>query len=117
VFHWDDFLNLAIELASRADDEAALRSAISRSYYAAFHTGREFVLRTGIAVDRSGIAHRQVQEMIAARDDRAGQDLLRLHRLRKQADYDDNLPTGVVQGAAFAVALAAATIERIRALS
>ena len=40
MFDGRNFLNLAGELASRADDEASLRTAISRAYYAAFWVAR-----------------------------------------------------------------------------
>lgn len=36
-FEWLNFLDLAQMLSQSQDDEAALRSAISRAYYAAYH--------------------------------------------------------------------------------
>ena len=36
MFDWTAYLDLARELAKQTDNEAALRSAISRAYYAAF---------------------------------------------------------------------------------
>lgn len=34
MFEWDQFLDLARQLGKQTDSEAALRSAISRAYYA-----------------------------------------------------------------------------------
>ncbi len=40
MFEWEQYLRLARELAKRTNDEAALRSAISRAYYAVYGTAR-----------------------------------------------------------------------------
>jgi uncharacterized protein (UPF0332 family) len=116
VFRWEDFLDLAEELASRSGDESALRTAISRAYYAAFHAGREYLAYVAISIDRTGNAHQQVRSELGARDDPIGQDLLRLHRLRKEADYDDFM-ADVEEQAVVAASVARSTIERIRMLS
>lgn len=46
-FHWSDYLELAEELQSKAVTsiihEAYLRTAISRAYYAAFITARNYL--------------------------------------------------------------------------
>lgn len=39
-FDWSQYLTLAEELALRTTEEAAMRSAISRAYYAAFNLAR-----------------------------------------------------------------------------
>jgi hypothetical protein len=41
MFNWDDYRTLAKNLAA-SDDDASLRSSISRSYYAAFHAAEDF---------------------------------------------------------------------------
>jgi hypothetical protein len=43
-FCWRNYLNLAKELAKTTDDEAYLRSSISRAYYAAFCNARNFMI-------------------------------------------------------------------------
>lgn len=43
TFHWSEYLDLARELAQQPTDEAKLRSAISRAYYAAFIKSRNFL--------------------------------------------------------------------------
>ena len=51
AFDWEDYLSLAKELASRAD-EAALRSAASRAYYAVFCKARNNLRREGATIPR-----------------------------------------------------------------
>jgi uncharacterized protein (UPF0332 family) len=117
VFRWEDFLDLAHELASRPGEEGALRTAISRAYYAAFHTGRSHLAQAGVGIDRTGRAHQRVRDELGARDLLLEQFLFRLHDWRKQADYDDECTFDLEETAADAVALAQVTIERIRSLS
>ena len=42
MFEWAAYHTLARELATRSGDEAALRTAVSRAYYAAFCRARNF---------------------------------------------------------------------------
>ncbi len=42
-FDWAEFLDLGEELVRRRGDAAAERTAISRSYYAAFHWASRYV--------------------------------------------------------------------------
>lgn len=48
MFRWLDFLTLGERLSLTADDEAALRTAISRAYYAAYHEAAAFVRSEGL---------------------------------------------------------------------
>jgi uncharacterized protein (UPF0332 family) len=41
AFGWEDYLSLAEDLIDDVDDEAALRSAVSRAYYAALHLTKD----------------------------------------------------------------------------
>ncbi len=99
MFAWGDYLTLAQFLEQHASQtgtqEAALRSSISRAYYAAYglmrrwasqHPGAPFV------PTRTGSDHSQLREWLR----RSGftveaQELERLHKRRKQCDYDDVL--------------------------
>jgi muconolactone delta-isomerase len=117
VFDWIKFLDLAEDLATRADDEAASRSAISRAYYAAFHIGRDHLARSGIPPDRGRNAHHQVQAALRAVNQGIAEDLALLHFWRKQADYDDLSLLDVEEQARIAVVLARSTIDTIRALT
>lgn len=97
----NDLLKLAKELLSRAQTEIELRNVISRAYYAAYHTARNFhdVLpkpgklppnKTGIHEE---LAHRLCWPTLAESDPRyersrqIGRQLRWLHSERVQADY------------------------------
>jgi uncharacterized protein (UPF0332 family) len=87
----EDFLDLASELAV-ADSEAAWRTAISRSYYAAFHVARDFLNNLGFDVPHSERAHVFIRSRLDASGqidiEQAAEDLRELRRYRNQADYD-----------------------------
>jgi len=116
VFDWYGFLALADELAARAGDEAAARTAISRAYYAAFHAGRAYLDRINIPPELSGRAHRQLRQVLESRDPAISETLARLHDWRKEADYDDSCSFNVERQATIAIGWARATIEKIEAI-
>jgi uncharacterized protein (UPF0332 family) len=96
VFDWAEYLTLAEELAMRHDDEAALRSAVSRAYYAAFCQARNRLRQEGVDIPKTGAAHRVVwstyrgaTEALRRQIGNAGD---RLRRSRNKADYDDEVP-------------------------
>jgi uncharacterized protein (UPF0332 family) len=103
-FNWSDFLTLAVSLqtapALPGPEEAALRTAISRAYYAAFRSALDLAeSREGYQPRHSGEDHRGVIAHYSGRADRAhqkiGTTLDRLRANRRKADYDDtigNLP-------------------------
>lgn len=91
-FAWNDYLALAKSLASAGADEASLRTAVSRAYYAAFHEARRYVAAAKPDVDlpRDGRQHDIVwrtlseglrQEMAASTHGR------KLRQKRTKADY------------------------------
>ncbi len=53
MFVWTDYLVLAERLAARDADEAALRTAISRAYYAAYHRASTYVRANILVPPRS----------------------------------------------------------------
>ncbi len=55
-FAWEDFLTLAEDLQNSRIDEAALRAAVSRAYYAAFNLSLSFLEHRQIAV--TGMANK-----------------------------------------------------------
>ena len=97
AFDWSQYLALAEDLAVQPDNEAALRSAVSRAYYAAFCLAREHLLNTnklfGSRSRRPRLSHRTVwltyQRDV---DRRIGMDGNRLRDLRNLADYEDVVP-------------------------
>jgi uncharacterized protein (UPF0332 family) len=117
MFEWEDFLDLAESLASEPNNEAAARSAISRAYYATFHSGRDYLVCAGSPTDRGRNAHLQVQEELRQKSESVAQVVKRLHVWRKYADYDDLSIPDMARQAAVAVALARETIDTIKAIS
>ena len=79
-----DFLRVANELASEGHDEAFLRTAVGRAYYAVFLQAREFL---GLRGQRRHI-HNTVISRLKRTDFAAGTQLDKLETLRGQADYE-----------------------------
>jgi uncharacterized protein (UPF0332 family) len=96
AFDGSQFLDDANELVHSVGDEASERSAISRAYYASFHWARNYSRRKGLTVSQSSSAHRDVRTLLGLASRGIGQDLRRLHMMRKQADYDIPFPAGNV---------------------
>ena len=109
-FDWSEYLNLANELANQAtvpaNQEAKLRAAISRSYYAAFINARNYLRdKEGILIPKTGDAHGYVSQQFELNIDPVrrtlGENLVRLRIYRRQADYVDIFPglVGITQTA------------------
>src|SRR5581483_8948418 len=79
-------------LAASASDEAALRSAVSRAYYAAFGMASIRMRIDGKHVPAGGDAHQVLWNYFESSSDRfrrkIGADGRRLRWRRNQADYD-----------------------------
>ena len=121
-FDGSEFFDLAQELAGKkksiSTEEARLRSAISRSYYAAFLEARRFLRnKRGRRVPLSSLAHQDVQDEFLNDPDplyqQVGSDLGRLHTLRKQADYGDGF-TGLSAFTNMALQLAKSIISTVK---
>ncbi|WP_250125350.1 hypothetical protein [Chroococcidiopsis sp. CCMEE 29] len=100
-FDWSEYLNVAKELAGTAttpaNQEAKLRAAISRAYYAAFIKARNHLRdREGLLIPTTGDAHSYVSNRFELSLDpirqSIGEKLQRLRRFRRQADYVDIFP-------------------------
>src|SRR5688572_2730831 len=90
-----DFLKLATELET-ATDEARLRTAVSRAYYASLHQATALVIRFGVQLPRGVNKHAKIPipfqnsgDLTAAS---AGQLLDNLRGERNHADYDVDKP-------------------------
>ena len=99
-FDWADFLTLADALVCDPDspgpEEASLRTAISRAYYAAFRVALNFGRDKGeFTPTQTGQDHRLVRDHFRSSSQRIrrkiGLDLGRLYDNRRNADYDDVL--------------------------
>jgi uncharacterized protein (UPF0332 family) len=112
-----DFLTIATALATNVGDEAAERTAVSRAYYAAFHEARNYCNRTDTSISNRPSAHAEVRRQLS-QTGRIGQDLGRLQRLRKNADYDIPFPTpNLSEEVQTALALARRILADLDALS
>ncbi len=118
MFDWADYLTLAQELVTRRDDEAALRSAVSRAYYAAFCQARNLLSRDGVNTDdmRSHVAlwtryrvHSDPSYQLIGRQG----DYIRRHR--SEADYRDEFQE-LAPAAQETVLIAARLLESLRNL-
>lgn len=95
MFEWASYHTLARELAARSNDEAALRTAVSRAYYAAFCRARNFLRREGVDTDDMR-SHRALWSRYVVHSDPSYQaigdlgDYIRRHRIL--ADYGDEFP-------------------------
>lgn len=94
-FAWRNYLPLAAELAGRAGDEAAARTAIGRAYYAVLGEAAALLRTEGIAVSPLRI-HTDVWRIYKRSIDPSRQliaaHLNRLRRPRNAADYDVVFP-------------------------
>ena len=94
-FDWHEFYNLADEL-SQKDDEASIRSAISRYYYSAFCSARYYLVEIKGEVEflqRKGIHKKVYTHLKDSNDDNEaelGELLEILFEKRNNADYDWN---------------------------
>ena len=101
-FNWSEYLNIARELAGQAtassSDEAKKRCAISRAYYAAFCSARNYLrdkdndLNIPVGGDVHGYVRRQFKTSKDKVRREVGEDLARLAIKRKNADYEDIVP-------------------------
>lgn len=105
TFEWADYLALAKTLKTNAKDqnflrEAQLRSAISRAYYSAFNTAKDYLISLGIRFNGSAEVHRDVQNKFEnlSQSERDGTKRLNLVEIsnalgvlrssRNKADYE-----------------------------
>jgi hypothetical protein len=86
-----DFIQLAHELYRRFNNEAAFRSAISRSYYGLYNLMNRFLVSNNIALPSTGKAHDLTYKYLHNCEDLDVQKLAKvlddLHDDRNKADY------------------------------
>lgn len=92
-FDREEFLELAEDLVQRRGHAGAERSAISRSYYAAFHKASEYFSRQGERLTFTGEDHTLVwdwfvRSTVDQRSQWIGNVGFRLKQARRNADYD-----------------------------
>ncbi|MHA1797815.1 MAG: HEPN domain-containing protein, partial [Candidatus Helarchaeota archaeon] len=77
-------------LNEESSNEAELRTAISRTYFAAFLYIREWLKNQGLRIPRSAEAHLKVEEYIGTFTNRSIRDFFSSlrRRYRNKADYE-----------------------------
>lgn len=119
VFDWEEYLNLAKDLVARniaqSQEDAILRSAISRAYYAAFHKAKALAPSSHF-ISRGFSSHREVIDFLQRSQNvverQLGVDLDRLRRNRVKADYEDQI-NGLLSLTQFSLNLAQTLISHI----
>lgn len=123
-FDWSEYLNLAQELAGQATmpttQEAKLRSAISRAYYAAFCKARNHLRdKERLPIPHGVEAHTFVRNQFKKSPDRSrkqiGHNLHRLRIDRNKVDYRDSI-TGLSSMANIDLKLAERVISALSSL-
>lgn len=95
-----EFIRVAVDLRTTST-EAADRTRIGRSYYAAFLETREFAQDyLGLAPNRTTATHGAVSTAIAAVKPELAVNLATLRKLRNDADYETTLVRSEVEAAA-----------------
>ena len=114
-FDWGEFLQFAKGLNSDpmvpGPQEAALRSATSRAYYAAYHSALDVAKAEGFYPRSGGQDHYNVRkhfrEHLPSKDrSKISTQLDRLYDLRLKADYDDSLDRQPTSLASHAIGIA-----------
>ena len=118
-FDWSTYLVVARHLISAPlpvkIHEAALRSSISRAYYAAFCTARDYV-REVFPVPQTGQAHAVVWDYFRnRRAQMVARKGIRLRAHRRKADYGDEV-AGLAALAREDIRLSEEVIESVRRL-
>ena len=125
-YDWTDFLKLAASLAANPDSpgprEAALRSAASRAYYAAFHQAFDHAVGEGFSPAYAGDDHKRVQAHFRRYTPpskirrKIAQELDRLLALRHKADYRNDIGKRPESLASHAIGMAKRIIENLKSL-
>lgn len=125
-FDWADYLQLAKSLYASPDspgpEEAALRSATSRAYYAVLHLATQFAqaegyLPTFSGDDHQGISRHFRQSSANRTRKKIAADLDRMRKSRNQADYDPMLAQSPRAMADLTIKRAETLVETLKSLS
>jgi uncharacterized protein (UPF0332 family) len=124
TFDWLEYLKLAQKLAGQTvsppNQEAKLRSSVSRAYYAAFCTARNYLRDIeGYPIPSGVEAHTYVRDEFKRSSDRIrrkiGNNLDRLRRYRNTVDYDDSV-TGLSSTVTLTLMLAQQVTSMLNAI-
>lgn len=128
-FDWSHYLVVARELIGQrggsSSQEARLRSAISRAYYAAFCKASNYLRdKEGLPVTNprhQKLGHQEVIDVFKRKPDspfrQVGADLDRLRGDRETADYHDHAPSLTSNQTTLDLILAESLIKTVDSLS
>ena len=121
AFDWKTFLTLAQILVKQESNDAALRSAISRAYYAAYIVARRHWETDNGPMQIGASSHKIIWDGYANRpgviERRIATDGQTMFTHRKRADYDDVIPGDLVSTAKTVLILAEKTINNVEGLT
>ncbi len=135
MFDWSDFLTFAKDVLKSKNDEASLRSAISRTYYSTFHASKDFchdfAARYSIVIppyvtnshgDKEKADHVRIIAALKTNQNfdvqQLGSHLASLKYKRIHADYNATpFPRNTTKVASDAVLEAEATIGKLQILT
>lgn len=126
-FDWIEFLTFAEALQSAPDKpgpaEAALRSAASRAYYAAFHQALNVARKEGFVSSYQKGDHEAIRTHFRNHEPsdpvrrKIALELERLWDQRRQADYDPILQKEPISLAGHAIGMARRVLEGLASLA
>jgi hypothetical protein len=118
-FDRSEYLRLARDLAGRPDDDAALRSAISRADYAAYGRAAAYLVARGEFADRA-VTHLGVWAVFKDLPEPARREIwtlgLRLKDQRVKADYQPSFRGSLTKAANEAIDRAAVVLALLALL-
>ena len=116
AYNWQEFLTFAENINTAPNvpgpKETALRSAVSRAYYAAFRAALELGSHGGFIPSRTGEDHSKIREYFRNSVPKTpskldiSTQLDRLHDLRRKADYENELRQKPESMAYYAIGMA-----------
>ena len=119
TFAWTDYVRVAKDLLA-TNTEGALRSAISRAYYASYRTARDVAVKNSWVKNKRRILHAEVWDAFLAQSDararRLGAAGRILNEQRTAADYETVFPNPLARSAYVAVAMSERLIRELAAL-
>ncbi len=95
AFDWTNYLLIARQLAEQSADDAALRSAVSRAYYAAYNSALNYCNGNSILIVKNKGSHEDLWDAFLSQNSlqllsvQAKGD--RLRKRRTDADYKPNV--------------------------
>jgi|SRR5690242_6851275 len=94
-FNWSEYFRLASELATQ-QDEASLRSALSRAYYYVYHLALQRAEANNFRAIQGEASHKQLWRVFSGSPEPECQRLAtiaeRLKEKRERADYNGHFP-------------------------